>query len=115
MIPITGAIVWASCRPVIKLILTISVGAILARTNVLDLKGSKMIANMMIWILYPSLLFTSVIAGIDSKELNSLGIMIIASFFILVLGCLLGFIIMKLTNPPMGFRYGCISKRIEYN
>ncbi|KAJ3098215.1 Protein M3 [Phlyctochytrium planicorne] len=63
---------------------------------------------MLIWVLYPPLLFTKIIVGIDRDNLVQFGIMAIASLVMLGLGLLLGWAVKSMTKPPIGFRYGCM-------
>ncbi|KAJ3096466.1 Protein M3 [Phlyctochytrium planicorne] len=62
--------------------------------------------QVLIWVLYPSLLFTKVIMGIDVSNIAQFGIMSAASVFMLTLGLVIGYVVLKVTNPPIGFRYG---------
>ncbi|KAJ3106348.1 hypothetical protein HDU96_008271 [Phlyctochytrium bullatum] len=84
------------------------VGFIMSKRRTLTPEGSKIIATILIWVLYPSLLFTRVVVGIDSNNLPQFGIMSISSVIILVSGLAIGYLILKLTNPPKGFRYGAM-------
>jgi hypothetical protein len=61
-------------------------------------------------ILYPCLLFTSVILGINQNNIAQFGIMSVSAACYLSIGLILGFIILKVTNPPQGFRYGAVSE-----
>ncbi|KAJ3207298.1 Protein M3 [Dinochytrium kinnereticum] len=129
MVAVTGQIVWASTRPILKLmfimgelshplggwcfcVVTLSyaelaaIGVIMAKRRTLTPEGSKMIATVLIWVLYPCLLFTKIIVGLDRENLVQFGIMSIASVVMLGSGCLIGYIVLRLTNPPIGFRYG---------
>ncbi|KAI8848399.1 auxin efflux carrier [Chytridium lagenaria] len=105
MVAITADIVWASTRPILKLMFVMVIGVIMAKNNTLTPKGSKMIATILIWVLYPCLLFTKVVQGIDNSNLKQFGIMSVASVVMLSVGCLIGYIVLKLTNPPVGFKY----------
>jgi hypothetical protein len=46
--------------------------------------------------------------GINQQNINKFGIMTAAAIFNTVTGLILGFIVLKLTNPPVGFRYSAI-------
>ncbi|KAJ3291657.1 Protein M3 [Rhizoclosmatium sp. JEL0117] len=71
-------------------------------------KDSKLLSTILINVLYPCLLFPNVIVGVKPSNIGSFGIMTVASAAIVVLGLLLGTIVLKLTNPPPGFRYGSV-------
>ncbi|KAJ3031463.1 UNVERIFIED_CONTAM: Protein M3 [Siphonaria sp. JEL0065] len=107
-INLTGAIVWAACRPVLKLVFVMGIGVFMAKNKVLEAPGSKVIAKILIWVLNPCLLFTNVIAGINFSNVVEFGIMNLASIAHISMGWILGLIVMLLTQPPIGFRYGTI-------
>ncbi|KAJ3256733.1 Protein M3 [Chytriomyces hyalinus] len=105
---ITGSIVWAACNPILTLAIVLSVGIFMSRNGTVSAKDSKMLSTILINTFYPCLLFTNVILGVSSANLKSFLIMTLASAVILACGSLLGILILKLTNPPEGFRYGTV-------
>ncbi|KAI8848224.1 auxin efflux carrier [Chytridium lagenaria] len=105
---ITPQIAWASTRPILKLMFIMGVGMVMSKRRTLTPEGSKIIATVLIWVLYPSLLFTKVVIGIDTSNLKQFGIMSVASVFMLSMGLVIGYVVLKLVNPPKGFRYGCM-------
>ncbi|KAI8616717.1 membrane transport protein-domain-containing protein [Chytriomyces sp. MP71] len=129
MIALTGAVVWAACRPVLKLVLVMGIGFALSRKRILDEGGSKVLAKMLIWvlasaalrwpmqthsvscpfqILNPSLMFANVVSGTDLNHLREFGIMNLAAVAHILAGCALGGSVLVLTRPPAGFRYGSV-------
>ncbi|KAJ3109752.1 Protein M3 [Phlyctochytrium bullatum] len=108
MVALTGQIVWASTRPILKLIFIMLVGAYMSKRRTLTPEGSKMIATVLIWVLYPCLLFTKVVQGIDQSNLPQFGIMTAASLINLAIGLVVGYMVLRMTNPPVGFRYGAV-------
>ncbi|KAJ3208774.1 Protein M3 [Entophlyctis luteolus] len=42
---LTPAVVWAACRPVLKLVLVMGIGVVMAKQNILKASGSKIIAK----------------------------------------------------------------------
>ncbi|ORY45918.1 hypothetical protein BCR33DRAFT_715943 [Rhizoclosmatium globosum] len=98
-INLTGPIVWAACRPILKLIFAMGIGVFMAKNKVLEASGSKVIAK----VLNPCLLFSNVVVGINFQNLYEFGVMNLASMCHLSLGWILGCI---------GFRYGTISLAI---
>ncbi|KAI9324984.1 auxin efflux carrier [Obelidium mucronatum] len=107
-INLTPTIFWAASSPMLTLAIILGVGIYLSKTDVVSSKDSKLLSTILINVMYPCLLFTSVIIGVDQSNLSSFGIMTLASVGITSLGMFLGMIVLKLTNPPLGFRYGTV-------
>ncbi|KAJ3214750.1 Protein M3 [Dinochytrium kinnereticum] len=134
MFNITAKIAWASTRPILKLMFVMGIGMIMSKRRTLSPEGSKILATVkyrferpflpvicfkyilltdsnlappvLIWVLYPSLLFTKVVVGLDFNNITQFGIMSISSVVMLCMGLVIGYIVLRLTNPPKGFRYG---------
>ncbi|KAJ3188005.1 Protein M3 [Gaertneriomyces sp. JEL0708] len=88
-----------------------SVGAVLSKKGLLDAKASKAIASILLTVSYPSLLFTKVVAGIDSSNLDKLGIMTLSAAFYLIVGWILGLGVQKLNKKylPSTFYHGSVT------
>ncbi|KAI9352300.1 auxin efflux carrier [Zopfochytrium polystomum] len=84
------------------------VGFFVARKNLLTSEGSKVMASLLVWVLYPCLLFANIVAGIDSSNIGVFGVMTIAAVVNAILGLTIGNIVLRLTNPPKDFRYGAV-------
>ncbi|KAJ3347566.1 Protein M3 [Entophlyctis luteolus] len=101
---LTPAVVWAACRPVLKLVLVMGIGVVMAKQNILKASGSKIIAK----VLNPCLLFANVLSGTTLSNSYEFGVMTLASMCHLAVGGVLGVAVMLITQPPVGFRYGTI-------
>ncbi|KAJ3358012.1 Protein M3 [Entophlyctis luteolus] len=80
----------------------------MARTGTISASNSKLISTILLNVLYPALLFTKVVEGVSLTNIASFGIMTVASAVILAFGFVFGLIVLKLGNPPEGFRYGAV-------
>ncbi|KAJ1559736.1 Protein M3 [Cladochytrium tenue] len=109
------SLIWTACRPIIKILLLLAVGFITARRNILTTDGSKTLAALLVWVLYPCLLFSNVLAGIDADNLKVFGIMTLAAAINIALGLALGLAVLYLTNPPRDFRYGAVLATVMGN
>ncbi|KAJ1569241.1 Protein M3 [Cladochytrium tenue] len=109
------SLIWTACRPIIKILLLLAVGFITARRNILTTDGSKTLAALLVWVLYPCLLFSNVLAGIDAENLKVFGIMTLAAAINIALGFALGLAVLYLTNPPRDFRYGAVLATVMGN
>lgn len=95
-------------RPIIKIMLQIALGIVVSKTRILTVEGSKMLATLIIWVLYPCMQFTNIVRGIQSNELQDFAIMNLGAAYIHVICFLMGLGIFWITTPPKGFRYGTI-------
>ncbi|KAJ3158371.1 Protein M3 [Geranomyces michiganensis] len=102
-------LLWSAVRPICKLAINIAAGALLSRTGLLTNAGNKVIAVVLIWVAYPSLLLTKVVQGVDSDNLPQVGIMTLCAALYLSLGWLLGLAVQRWTNPPKAFRHGVVA------
>ncbi|KAJ1565726.1 hypothetical protein HK405_011727, partial [Cladochytrium tenue] len=98
MLALSGRIVWAACRPILKILVEMGIGFAVARCGMLNAEGSKIIATILVWV----------VSGLDANDLSAFGIMTVASAAIVGLGFLAGILILRVTNPPVGIRYATI-------
>ncbi|RKO84363.1 membrane transport protein-domain-containing protein [Blyttiomyces helicus] len=102
-------LLWDSAKPVVKIFLTASGGAILFKSGAMDTHGLKMLSKVNIYLLSPPLLFTKVATGISSDDMERLGIIVLTAMCYISLGLSCGWAIKKFTNPIPNFSYAIIA------
>lgn len=96
------SLVWSSTQPVIKLLLLSSIGAIMARYNILDYKGRKTLSSLCWLVFLPALNFTSIAPF--ASQLLAWWPLIVNLLISLCMSSALGFMNVKAIRTDEGFR-----------
>ncbi|KAJ3128404.1 Protein M3 [Physocladia obscura] len=114
-INLTGTVIWSACSPILEIALVLgnepyltAAGIYLSRSKTVSTTDSKLLSTLIINIMYPCLLFTSVVEGVSNANIAAFGIMTIASVIITAFGLTFGILVMALAKPPADFRYGTV-------
>ncbi|KAJ3296175.1 hypothetical protein HK104_001912 [Borealophlyctis nickersoniae] len=99
-----GMLIWSSSRPILKLFSMLGMGYLAAKNDLLTPMGQKAIANLLIWVTYPCLVFANMVVSIDTSQLKQMGLLVAASVFYVGIGWGLGLVLRKVSRPPVGFQ-----------
>ncbi|KAI9033027.1 auxin efflux carrier [Hyaloraphidium curvatum] len=84
-------------------------GYLVARRGIIGPRESKAIAYVYINVLFPSLIFSRTVLGINSENISALPYLVFGAFFYVILGALFGVAVVKIFNSPKGFRYTLVA------
>ena len=96
------SLIWGSLQPVLKLILLSSIGAIMARNNVLDYKGRKTLSSLCWLVFLPCLNFTSIAPF--ANQLLAWWPLVVNLLISLCMGAVLGYLNIKAIRTDEGFK-----------
>ena len=86
-----------------------SAGWYLGRRGIMTKPGAKMISTLSAKVTIPCLLFSHAVASIDGQLISQAWPMLILPIVYVGVGCGVGWVVVKLTNPPDDFRRGTIA------
>eukprot|EP00158_Paraphelidium_tribonemae_P004012 Partr_v1_DN26524_c0_g2_i2_m3796 putative transmembrane transport len=89
--------------------LDVVTGGLYVKLNNIEARHTRVISLLVINVLYPCLLFSKTIISMERIRIESLGIVIVASIFYVLVGLLLGTCIMLQFKGSIHFRYAIIA------
>ncbi|KZW02682.1 auxin efflux carrier [Exidia glandulosa HHB12029] len=104
--PTVGALVWMSCRPLIKMALSTSCGFILTRMGMFGPMHARGCGQVVIKVFYPALLFAKIVTGISTDNISAIAPLVVVSSIYLILGGLMSLVATQFFWVPHRFRYG---------
>lgn len=110
-----GYIIWSSVKPTLRIFWTMFLGYTTAKRGILGPKESRVIAYLYINILFPSLIFSRTVLGLNSENISVFPYMIFCVFFYVTLGALFGYAVVKLFRPPRGIQYTIVAASMFTN
>ncbi|KAH7104228.1 auxin efflux carrier [Auriculariales sp. MPI-PUGE-AT-0066] len=113
--PAIGAIVWISCRPLIKMALATGVGFTLSRMGIFNSMHARGCGQVLLKALYPALLFSKMVTGITTDNVSAIGPVAVCTLLYFLIGGIMSFIITTFFWVPHRFRYGIYASGIFSN
>ncbi|EJD55666.1 auxin efflux carrier [Auricularia subglabra TFB-10046 SS5] len=104
--PSAGALVWMSCRPLIKMTLSTACGFILTRMGVFGPMHARGCGQVVIKVFYPALVFAKLVTGISTQNVSAIGPLFVVCGIYLVLGAFMSLFVTQFFWVPHRFRYG---------
>ncbi|KAI8807917.1 auxin efflux carrier [Cladochytrium replicatum] len=100
-------LIWSAARPVVKLFLVMAFGFVLAKLGYISATTSKAISSIIVYALYPFLMFVSVLSISQPSQLGqAFVVLMLYAVLYLGLGSIFGYLIMRYTKPPAKFKWG---------
>ncbi|ORX80750.1 auxin efflux carrier [Basidiobolus meristosporus CBS 931.73] len=108
-------IIWTSAKPIIKIILNVGAGFILAKIGFITPTIAKSFSKIIVNYILPCLLFVNMVESVRTDYFHQFGIMTIMVFFYMLLGGIFGFLFRIFARLPPNFRNGIIAAAIWGN
>ncbi|KAF8074009.1 auxin efflux carrier transmembrane protein [Lyophyllum atratum] len=103
-----GELIWASCRPLIRLVLNVACGFILTKTDNFPPVAARGAGQIMLNIALPCLMFSKIVPAFTSDNISALGPLVLVALLYEALGILMAWITKQLFWVPHRFRYGIL-------
>ncbi|GLB38694.1 putative auxin efflux carrier [Lyophyllum shimeji] len=103
-----GELIWASCRPLIRLVLCVASGFILTKTDNFPPVAARGAGQVMLNIALPCLMFSRIVPAFTSDNISALGPLVLVAVLYEALGILMAWITKQLFWVPHRFRYGIL-------
>ncbi|KAK9764959.1 Protein M3 [Basidiobolus ranarum] len=108
-------IIWTSAKPIIKIILNVFAGFVLAKIGFITPAIAKSFSKIIVNYILPCLLFVNMVESVRTDYFHQFGIMTIMVFFYMFLGGIFGFLFRIFATLPQNFRNGIIAAAIWGN
>ncbi|CAG7847831.1 SubName: Full=Uncharacterized protein {ECO:0000313/EMBL:CCA77878.1} [Serendipita indica DSM 11827] len=103
-----GALVWISCRPLLKMLLCTTSGFILARLDLFSAMAARGAGQVMLNITMPCLLFSKMVPAFTPDNISALGPLITIGCIYQILGLFLSLLVREFFWVPHRFRTGLL-------
>ncbi|RDB16541.1 hypothetical protein Hypma_002707 [Hypsizygus marmoreus] len=103
-----GELIWASCRPLIRLALVVASGFVLTKTDNFPPVAARGAGQVMLNIALPCLMFSKIVPAFDSGNVGALGPLVLVALLYEALGIAMAWIIKQFFWVPHRFRYGIL-------
>ncbi|ODV90713.1 hypothetical protein CANCADRAFT_15624, partial [Tortispora caseinolytica NRRL Y-17796] len=110
-----GEAIYIAIKPVIKLIVTSAIGALLARKNILDAESSRKLSIVIINVMLPGLIFSKIIPSLSPDQPVVLGVLILTAVIYLAVGYVFALIVWVTTSNPYNWKHGLLCSGIFNN
>ncbi|KAF8167301.1 auxin efflux carrier transmembrane protein [Crassisporium funariophilum] len=104
----TGALIWISCRPLIRLVFCTTCGFFITKADVFPAVAARGAGQIMLNIALPCLLFSKLVPAFTTDNISALGPLVLVAILYEALGILMAFVIGKFFWVPHRFRYGIL-------
>lgn len=101
-------IIYSCVKPIFKIYLIIGTGYLLSKLNILTGQGIKIISQIVLSVLLPSLSFNKIVTNIEDSLIKEVGICMLSSVLLFALGGGCGIAANILCKIPKQWRYGSI-------
>ncbi|KZW02679.1 auxin efflux carrier [Exidia glandulosa HHB12029] len=113
--PSIGALIWMSCRPLIKMAISTSCGFILTRMGLFGPMHARGCGQVLIKVLTPALIFSKIVTGMSTDNVSVIAPLVVVSSIYMILGGLISMVITQFFWVPHRFRYGIYAAGIFGN
>lgn len=102
-----GSIIWTSFEPMLKIYFTLAVGYYFGKKNILDIDTFRNVTYIDTCVLFPSLMFSSIVTGLSYKDIKAIGIICFNSVLFMAMAAIIGAVLTVAAVPvPKKWRYG---------
>lgn len=101
-------VIYSCVKPIFKIYLIIGTGYLLSKLNILNGQAIKIISQIVLSVLLPSLSFNKIVANIQDSLIKEVGICVLSSVILFALGGSCGIAANIICKIPKGWRYGSI-------
>ncbi|PFH47690.1 hypothetical protein AMATHDRAFT_67133 [Amanita thiersii Skay4041] len=103
-----GAVIWISCRPLIRLMICVLSGYFITKADIFPPVATRSTGQLLLNILFPCLMFSRIIPAFNTSNIHALGPLILVSVLYELIGMLIAWVIGKFFWVPHRFRYGLL-------
>ncbi|KAG1816976.1 auxin efflux carrier [Suillus variegatus] len=103
-----GNLLWISVQPLIRMFLCLACGFGITKAGLLSAMASRGMAQVIMNVTIPSLMFSTIIPSFHSSNMAELGPLVIIAVIYMLIGVTLSWIIKQLFWVPHRFRYGIL-------
>ncbi|KAG6919229.1 hypothetical protein DXG01_008025 [Tephrocybe rancida] len=103
-----GELIWASCRPLIRLVLCVACGFIITKTDNFPPVAARGAGQVMLNIALPCLMFSKIVPAFTADNINALGPLVLVALLYEAIGLLMAWVIKQFFWVPHRFRYGVL-------
>ncbi|SGZ41095.1 related to Protein ECM3 [Hanseniaspora guilliermondii] len=101
-------IIYSCVKPIFKIYLIIGTGYLLSKLNILTGQGIKIISQVVLSVLLPSLSFSKIVTNIEDSLIKEVGICMLSAVVLFALGGGCGIAANIICKIPKQWRYGSI-------
>ncbi|KIO24794.1 hypothetical protein M407DRAFT_212057 [Tulasnella calospora MUT 4182] len=105
----TGALIWISVKPLLKMALTTAFGIFLTKKDLFGGVAAKGTGQIILNITLPALLFSKVVPSFTSDNIRALGPLILIGSLYQLFGFLFALLVRQFFWVPHRFRYGILA------
>ncbi|PPR03677.1 hypothetical protein CVT24_007798 [Panaeolus cyanescens] len=104
----TGALIWVSARPLIRLIFCVTCGFVITKADIFPAVASRGAGQILLNITLPCLMFSKIVPAFTAQNISALGPLIFVALLYEAMGIALAWIIRQFFWVPHRFRYGLL-------
>ncbi|KAM0752507.1 hypothetical protein T439DRAFT_209834 [Meredithblackwellia eburnea MCA 4105] len=108
-IPSTGALIYISIKPLIRILIPGGIGFLLTKKGIFPASGSRIVSLLIINCTLPALLFSKIVPSFSPANISSLSSLLLTGFFYQGVNFTQGVLVRAFTQTPIQFRYGLLS------
>ncbi|CDR38924.1 CYFA0S02e08724g1_1 [Cyberlindnera fabianii] len=101
--------IYTAIKPILKIYFIIACGFALGRANILTTQTCKHISTLVVLMLLPTLIFSKIVTNIGIEDIKQVGIIVLVSVVLYLMGGIITWIIYFITNVPDVWFGGCLS------
>ncbi|KAG5733851.1 Protein ECM3 [Termitomyces sp. T112] len=103
-----GQLIWTSCRPLIRLMLCVTGGFILTKTDNFPPIAARGAGQIALNIALPCLMFSKIVPAFTADNIHALGPLVLVAILYEAIGLLMAWFIKQFLWVPHRFRYGVL-------
>ncbi|KAI6038551.1 auxin efflux carrier [Pisolithus marmoratus] len=103
-----GTLLWVSVQPLIRLLLNVGCGFVVAKLGILSPAVARGAGQIVLSIALPMLMFSKIVPAFSSQNINALGPLVLVALSYEVIGIVLSWFIKQIFWVPHRFRYGIL-------
>ncbi|TFK33761.1 auxin efflux carrier [Crucibulum laeve] len=103
-----GALIWVSCRPLIRLVLCVACGFVITKADIFPAVAARGAGQIMLNIALPCLMFSKIVPAFTSQNISALGPLVLVAVLYEAIGIGIAWLVGQLFWVPHRFRYGIL-------
>ncbi|EKM77471.1 hypothetical protein AGABI1DRAFT_108004 [Agaricus bisporus var. burnettii JB137-S8] len=103
-----GALIWISCRPLIRLAAGVASGILITKADIFPPVAARGAGQIALRITLPCLLFSKIVPAFSTENIKALGPLVLVAVLYEILGGLIAWIVKQFFWVPHRIRYGIL-------
>lgn len=104
----SGTLLWVSVQPIIRLLINVGCGFLLAKLGIISPVVARGAGQIVLGIAFPMLMFSKIVPAFSSQNISALGPLVLVALSYEAIGIALSWLIKQIFWVPHRFRYGII-------